>query len=425
MVDREVVVTGIGIVSPLGIGVEPFWESLRAGRSGIATIPELAATPFPVTFGGAVPDFDPKQYITPRKSLKVMCRELQLAFAATRLAAESAGYEGALARLDRDRVGVVFGCDMLYSELPEIEPLLRSCLVEGRFHFPLFGRHCTQQLFPLWILKYLPNMAACHVSISQDARGPCNTIVHGDISSTLALIEAMHLIERGAADLVFSGGAGSRLDWTPRVYRTHTNLSKGSTDPAAACRPFDRRRDGMVLGEGAAVWVLESRAHAEARGAPIWARLVSGQVQFDAPRQGIESRIDAYRRVLHRGLQAAALDVRQLDHLNAHGRSTREEDAAEAQAIRAVLGDLPVLAPKSYFGNIGAASGALELAVSLLACQHGWVPATLNYDDPDPDCPVNVIAGSGKRLERSAIIKLDASISGQVAALVLQATDQP
>ena len=199
----ECVITGLGVVSPLGLDIESFADAIFAGRSGIRRLGHYDASRFPVTFGGEIVDFDPKRHVRPRKSLKVMCREIQTAFAAATAAIESA-------RIDvserAERRGVILGADMLYAELDGLVDLYRNCLENGAFTFDRFGPAAQQQLFPLWLLKYLPNMSACHMSIACDARGPCNTIVSGDVSSLLAIEEGARLLVRGAADQIVTGG---------------------------------------------------------------------------------------------------------------------------------------------------------------------------------------------------------------------------
>ena len=214
------------------------------------------ASDLPVPFGGEVADFDPKQYVRPRKSLKVMNRDIQLAFVAADLACADGGIRER--RIDPERLGVLFGADMMACDLEELTNAYRACMVDGRFDFSRWGPAAMAEIFPLWMLKYLPNMPACHVGIAQDARGPNNTIVSGEVSSLAAVAEAVGVLERGQADVMIVGGSSSRIHPTVWACSRDLPLSRRSDDPAAACRPFDARRDGMVYGEGAAAFLLET-----------------------------------------------------------------------------------------------------------------------------------------------------------------------
>ena len=415
---REVVITGMGVVSPIGIGRDAFWDSLRAGRSGVRTIESFEQTGMPVTFGGEVPDFDGKQYVTPRKSLKVMCREIQTGFAAARLACQDAGLE--CPAVDPERWGVVLGADMFYGDPLEMVDVYRACIQNGSFDFGKFGPHAMDQLFPLWMLKYLPNMPACHIGISLDARGPTNSITLGEVSSLQAFTEACRVIQRGAADVMVAGGTGSRLARVNYLFRDCRPFSRRSDDPAAASRPFDTGRDGMVNGEGAGVFVLESRLHAESRRATILARVL-GYSSTCEPRPGnVPPRGTAIRASIVGALGMARRDADAVGHVNAHGLSDREHDPIEAQAIRATLGDVPVTAPKSFFGNLGAAGGAVEMAVSVLALCKGEIPVTLNYERPDPHCPVNVVHGSPAPLGKPTALVLNQASYGQAVAVFIE-----
>ena len=245
---RQVVITGIGVVTPIGIGREPFWSALRESKSGVTRLETFAASELPVDFGAQLKDFDAKQYVKPRKALKVMCREIQTACSAAALAVDDAGLNAA--ETDPDRKGAVFGSQMLYGDINDFNDLFRGSTQDGEFSFYQFGQTFPSRMYPLWMLKNLPNMAACHIAIAQDARGPNNTIVLGEAGSLLALDEAARVIQRDAADVMIVGGTGTRIEITGWIYRGVLNLSQRNDDPAGASRPFDADRDGMVNGEG-------------------------------------------------------------------------------------------------------------------------------------------------------------------------------
>ncbi|MBN2022743.1 MAG: beta-ketoacyl-[acyl-carrier-protein] synthase family protein [Pirellulales bacterium] len=416
---REIVVTGLGVVSPIGIGLDAFWNALGERRSGVHRLGVFDGSDLPNPIGADVADFDPKQYVRPRKSLKVMSRDIQLGFAAADMACRESRLDAH--SVDPDRLGIVFGADMIACDLNELRDAFAGCMREGEFDFQRWGDSAMTEMYPLWMLKYLPNMPACHVGIAQDARGPNNSLTMGEVSSLAALAEASRVIERGQADVMIAGGTGCRVHPTIWAYRRAYPLSHRLDDPTRAMRPFDADRDGMVHGEGAAAVVLESRHHAEARGAPILARLLGFAARYEPQPGGREPDGQAVRNAIAETLRQTGVRPEEIDHVNADGLGTPVDDRLEAHAIRDVLGDVPVTAPKSYFGNLGAGTGAVEMAVSLLAFDRGEVPPTLNYDRPDPDCPVNVIHGDFKRRTKTYAIVLSHSRIVQSIAVMLGA----
>ena len=414
---RDIVITGLGVVSPIGIGSAAFWEALVAGQSGIRPVDRFDASSLRVRFGGQIPDFDPRQYVRPRKSLKVMSREIQLGFAAADLAVTEAGLGPGT--VEPERFGVVFGSDMIYAELEDLEQTYRRSARDGQFDFLLWSEAIHEELHPLWLLKHLPNMAASHIAIAHDARGPNNSIVLGDVSSLLAIAEAASVIRRGWADVMLAGGTGCRLHPSALVARGDSLLSHRADDFQAACRPFDRDRDGLVNGEGAGTIVLEAREHAERRGATIRGELLAtaSRCEPGAHHRGLSGR--SLRQAIQSACDAAGLEAGAVGHVNAHGVSTVEMDRVEAGAIAAELGDVPVTAPKSSFGHLGAGGGTVELVASLLGLERGLVPATLNYQTPDPECPVNVVHGTPLADRPPTAVKVNLSTTGQAVAVVV------
>jgi len=415
---RDIVITGVGVVSPIGIGVESFWTALAAGESGIRPINLFDASSLKVRFGGQIADFDPKLFVRPRKSLKVMSRDIQLGFAAADLAmADAALVAGGV---EPDRFGVVFGGDMIYAGLEDLETAYRRSAVDDGFSFPHWAEAIHEEVHPLWLLKHLPNMTASHIAIAHDARGPNNSIVLGDVSSLLAVGEAASYIGRGWADVMLAGGTGCRLHPTALVARGDALLSHRADDCRRAARPFDRDRDGMVNGEGAAVIVLESRSHAERRGARIRGRMLASASRCEpALRRGLSG--SSLTQAITAVCRAAGLAPADVGHVNAHGVGTIDMDRIEARAIHAALGDVPVTAPKAAIGHIGAGCGAVELAASILGLEHGLVPPTLNYERPDPDCPVNVVHGGPLAGRPSTAVAVNLCSTGQAAAVAIAA----
>ena len=410
---HEVVITGVGVVSPIGIGRDDFWQSVVDGTSGVS---RTEMDTLPSKIGAELKDFNPKQHVRPRKSLKVMCREIQTAFAAAAMAADEAGI-GEL-DIDRGRIGSVLGSQMLYSEVHEFRDLYKSCIQDdGEFRHDSFGENLST-MNPLWMLKYLPNMPSCHIAIGIDARGPNNSIVLGDASCLLATIEAINCIRRGMADVMVCGGAGSRLNSTPRIYRGDFDVSrKRNGEPSAASRPFDADRDGMVNGEGAGAMILERSDHAAARGARILGRIAGYGSSMDVG-DDVGSRKTAIQLSIAQAIHGESVTADQISHVNAHGLSTIDNDQAEAQAIRATLGDVSVTAPKSLFGNLGPGGGTIELAASIIAMENGVIPGTINFSTADPECPVNVVT-SQKPCDKRYVLALNQSGTGQAASLLI------
>jgi 3-oxoacyl-[acyl-carrier-protein] synthase II len=415
--EREVVITGVGIVSPIGVGREAVWQAVESRRSGVRALPSLASAGWLAPFGANVTDFDPKELIQPRKSIKVMSRDIQLASAAAELAFQDACLS--TTTLDPDRFGVVGAAGVMYCDLDELRVPFLEWIKQDDFDIHRWSREAMGELYPLWMLKYLPNMPACHIGIRYDARGPNNTIAEGDVSSLLALMEAADVIRRDHADVMIVGGTGSRINISDLMWHRGARLAlNGKLPPEAVCRPFDAGRCGQVNGEGAAQIVIETRQHAERRGARIMARLAGGASRFEPAADEMKPTGDAIARAIRAAMAAADVEQADIGHLNAHGNSTREDDPIEARAIRATLGDVPVTAPKSFFGNLGQGSGMVELVISLLAMSHGVVPPTLNYESPDAECPVNVAREMQPAKGRS-FVKLNHNATGQAAAIVV------
>ena len=413
---REVVITGVGPVAPIGIGRDPFWQALCAGESGIRPIEVFNGEPSPFPYGGEVVDFEGKKYVKPRKSIKVMSREIQLGFASAGLAISDANLD--TESLDRDRLGVVLGGDMMFGDLDEYKLAVKNCIVDGKFSYDMWGDQMMSDMYPLWMLKYLPNMAACHIGISVDARGPNNSIVQDETSSLSAMIEAATIIQRGHADVMISGGMGTLVNLTRMVYRGKGEIS-ANLSSLNACRPFDAKRDGMLMGEGAGSLILESREHAEARGANILATMAGWYNCFIGNPDGTCDLTKAVSTSITESLRAADIGADQLSHLNANGLSDIQCDALEAKGIQQAAGDVPVLALKSRFGNLCTGTGAVEAIGTILSLQHQQIPATLNYEEPDPECPVNVVTELTES-SQSYALTINQTRYGNAVAIVLR-----
>ena len=416
---RRVVLTGIGAITPIGIGAGAFWDALQHGKSGVRTITSFDPAALPARFAGEVEGFDAKKFVSKegRKQLKVMARAIQLAVGAAQLAMDDAKVDKA--KLDCTRFGVEFGAGLLSTDLAELGPASQESIgaSPGTVDLRAWGTQGKAAITPLWMLKYLPNMLACHVSILHDAQGPNNTITEGDAASLLALGEAYQILRRGHADVFLAGGGDSKVNPLSMVRQAmFGHLSYGNENPADACRPFDRRRDGLVIGEGACVVVVEDLEHAGRRGAAIYGEIVGFGSAFD---RGVTGR--GMARAMRAALAQADVSPTEIDHVNAHGLGSPRFDAAEAKAIVDVFGPrgVPVWAIKGNIGNLGAAGSVTELAGSLLAMKRGSVPATRNFREPDEACPVAVTTAA-RDVAKPYFLKLGFTEMGQCAAVVIR-----
>ncbi len=416
---RRTVLTGVGVVNPLGTGAEAYWQGLLAGKSAVRLITHFDTSPLPTRIGAEIAGFDARRFIDKKagKQLRVMARGIQLAVAAAQLALDDGQVDKE--RLDPTRFGVEFGAGLLATELEELGPAAQLSVAghPGVVDLEKWGDQGLPNITPLWMLKYLPNMLACHISILHNAQGPNNTVTESEAASLLALGEAKRIVQRDQADFFLVGGADSKMNPLSMVRQClFAPLSRRNEAPEKAMRPFDRLRDGTTLGEGATVVVLEELEHARRRGARIYAEVLGFGAAFDRKKDGT-----GLARAIRAACGEAGVAPEDIDHVNAHGLSTRDADVWEARGLQEVFGPnaVPVFAPKSYFGNLGAGSGLNELAASLLGLAHGQVPASLNYEEPDPACPV-AVGTQTRPLRRPCVLKVGFTEMGQCAAVVLR-----
>ncbi len=417
----DIVITGIGCVSPSGIGYDAFRQSISSGKCAIQRYETLSDEPRTTYFGAAIEDFDGKLYVTPRKALKVMGREVQLAYSAAHLAWQHAGLTEVTP--EPERTGVVYSSEMIPGEIEELRPAIKACKEAGQMKFDNWGATFAKHIFPLWMLKSLPNMPACHVGIAIDARGPNNSLALDEAGGLLALEEAADIIRRGDADLMIVGGIGSRMTPTRAMYRPTRIYDQHPYDEATVleprCIPFDRRRRGIVPGEGAVAFVVESRHHAMQRNANILAVLKGQSSRCGRTLHYLGGSCTALASAARDAMQQAGVDPTDLAHVSAQGFSEFNLDIAEATAIAEVAPNVPVTAFSSYFGSTGAASGLLELAASIAAVRDRLTLPTLGYEQPDADCPINVCMQQ-QRTNQSDILKLSFTPMGHAAAVVVQ-----
>lgn len=434
--ERRVVITGLGTVSPLGVGPDESWSALAEGRGSIHRIAAFPVAGLGNDIGAEVADFSPKtwpkKYALPdpehrkalNKSLKYMARDIQLAVAAAELAFADAGLVGA--GVDPTRIGVDLGAGLISTELDELAPAINlASHPAGNFDYHIWGRESISQIPPIWLLKYLPNMLACHISILLDCQGPSNTITEAEAASNLAIGEACRIIARGRADLMITGGADSKIHPLSLVrMRLLEQLSHWQGDPSRACRPFDVQRDGWVPGEGAGVLILEEREHALRRGATIHGEILGFGSGCDAtPGGGLDPDGPGTEIAMKAALRDAGLEPREIGHVNAHGAATPVSDLAEARALHRVFGEgasVPVTALKGYMGNLVSGCGAVELIASLIGVNRGFVPPTLNCDEPDPACVLDLVRGAPRATTNPTFLNTNLTRHGQAAALVVR-----
>ena len=417
---RRAVLTGLGILSPIGLDADAFWKSLCERKTGIRAIRSFDASGLPVRIAGEIDGFDAKAYLEKkeRKSLKVMARPIQLAVAAAQKALEDGKVDKQ--QLDATRFGVEFGASLIASELDELgvaAQVSANCR-PNVVDLEKWGEHSLPAMPPLWMLKYLPNMLACHVSILHNAQGPNNTITESNVAGLLAMGEAYRIIGRNQADIFLTGGADSKVNPLSLARQClFESLSRRNNAPEKASRPFDRHRDGTVVGEGGAIFVMEELEHARRRGARIYAEVVGFGSAFDKNRTGA-----GLARAVRAAIAEARVQPGDIDHINAFGASDIESDIAESRGLREIFAScgrqVPAFAVKSYVGNLCAGSASVELAASLLALRHGVLPPTLNFEEPDPACPLHLVAGDLRPTTSPYVLKVSFTEMGQCAAMV-------
>jgi 3-oxoacyl-[acyl-carrier-protein] synthase II len=419
---RRVVITGAGVITALGQDLPTLWQALLAGTSGVGTIRSLDSATFPVRIAGEVAGFDPKKVLSKdeRKSLKMMARSVQMGVTGAKLAFADTGIDRA--QLDSTRFGIEMGSGLIPTELDDLAGAARASTdPAGIVDLGKWGATGLREVQPLWMLKYLPNMVACHTSIFLDAQGPNNSVTASDVAGLLALGEAARILRRDAADFFLVGAADSKINLLSLVRHTlFAPLSHRNDEPTKAMRPFDKDRDGWVISEGAGVLAVEDLGHAKKRNARIYAEVVGFGSAFDRGRTG-----GGIARAIRTALKQAGVGPADIDHVNAYGLSTPECDAWEARGLAEIFGPnaAPVIAPKSYFGSLCSAGSLVELTVSLLALQHSTLPASLNYDVPDPACPVAVIR-EPRPVTKPYVLKVSLTDLGQCAAAVIRKWDE-
>ena len=409
---RRVVVTGLGLVTPLGIGVEKTWKALCAGQSGIGRITKFDPSKYTCQIAGEVRDFDPAAYIE-KKEIKKMDTFIHFAIAASQMAVDDAGLK--ISKENADRVGVYIGAGI--GGLPAIE----------QYHSILLERG-PDRVTPFFIPMVIINLASGQVAIRFGARGPNSCAVTACATGNHCIGDALRIIQRGEADVMLAGGTEATIaPLAVAGFAAAKALSRRNQEPAKASRPFDRDRDGFVLGEGAGVVVLEEREAAIRRGARIYAELVGYAMTSDAyhitaPPDDGEGAV----RCMELALTDAGMAKEEIAYINAHGTSTFA-DKIETQAIKGVFGDrayrIPVSSTKSMTGHLLGAAGGIEAVFSVLAIHRGTIPPTINQDNPDPECDLDYVPGHARQASVGAALSNSFGFGGVNACLVFKRFD--
>lgn len=407
---RRAVVTGVGLVSALGIGREETWKNILAGMSGAAPITHFDTTGFPATFAAEVKGFDPLQYVE-KKELKKMGLFIQFALAAAQFALEHAGLT--ISPDIADRVGVYIGSGIGGFDVIERE---HTALLQGG----------PRKISPFFIPAAIVNLASGFVSIRWGAKGPNSATCTACSSSAHAVGDSFRLIQRGDADVMICGGAEGAI--TPMGvggFASMRALSTRNEEPQKASRPFDRDRDGFVIGEGAGILVLEELGFAQRRGVPILAEIVGYGMSGDAfhitqPSEDADGAV----RAMHLALADANVRPEQVNYINAHGTSTPYNDRLETLAIKKVFGahayKLAVSSTKSMTGHLLGGAGGLEAGLSVLALRDQVLPPTINYENPDPDCDLDYVPNRARRAAVEYVLSNSFGFGGTNAVLLFK-----
>lgn len=407
---RRVVVTGLGMVSPLGIGKDANLEALKEGRSGIGPITRFDVTDYSCKIAGELKDFNAADWV-PRKDVKKMDLFILYALAAAELALRDSAYE--VTPAEAERVGVFIGSGI--GGLPSIERQHELLLKDG-----------PRRVSPFFIIGLIVNMASGQVSIRYGAKGPNQASCTACATGTHAIGDAFSLIRRGDADVMIAGGTeGVIAPLCVGGFCAMRALSTRNDMPEKASRPFDKNRDGFVIGEGAGIVILEELEHATRRGARIYAEVAGYGLSGDAFHVSAPSEDgDGPIRVMQNALRDAGVDSSVVDYINAHGTSTPQGDVIESRAIKAVFGErvgnVAVSSSKSMTGHLLGGAGGLETAITALSVLHDVVPPTINYETPDPECDLDCVPNESRNMTVNYALNNSFGFGGTNAALLLK-----
>jgi 3-oxoacyl-[acyl-carrier-protein] synthase II len=430
----RVVITGMGEITPLGLNVKDTWQSLCAGRVGINKITAFDPAGFNCRIAGQVPQYDIKDFVpkSHRKAVKLMSRDIELAVAASHEAVAGSGLitkaiDPDNVSVNPQRMAINIGAGLISCDMVELAPAVAASITDGRFDIRKWGRGGLELVTPLWLLKYLPNMLACHVGIIHDIQGPGNTITCAEVSGHIAIAEAAEVIARGDADIALAGAAEAKVN--PILIMRQCLIKRTTTrhndNPERSCRPFDADADGSVFGDGGGIVVLESLENATRRGAKIYAELAgSGQSACINPvYEHIEPDGYGLTIAIEKAIANANITPKDIDLIIPHGTAIPQDDLAEAKGIESALADevgrITAWPTKSMLSNTGAAGGALDVIAAICAMNDSRIPAAKNCDKKVQGCKLNIVSQPQDKFIRYALC-CSYTYGGQTAAVVLK-----
>ncbi|MCA9228141.1 MAG: beta-ketoacyl-[acyl-carrier-protein] synthase family protein [Planctomycetales bacterium] len=420
---ERVVITGMGCVTPLGIGLRDTWDALARGCSGVAPITLFDASTFPVRMAAEVKHWDIEQFGESRAQWERQPRQTQFAVVAADQAARQAGMS--LGEGDPIRQGVYLGCGELFPDLREMATAIARATVAGELDFAALNAQLLQHPGELDELSLDPGLTAALIAGRLGLQGPNANFTAACVSSTQAIGEASEVIRRGEADLMLAGGTHSMIHpLGVSTFHLLSTLSTRNDIPTGAARPFDRERDGFVIGEGGAVVVLESLEHARRRGAHVLAELVGFGSTHDAYRiTDLESSGRAASRAIRLALEQAAIAPEEIGYINAHGSGTLINDRVETLIVKNTMGSaasrIPISSTKSMTGHLTTACGALELVIAVLALQEQLAPPTINLHTPDPDCDLDYVPLVARPIQARYAMSNNFGFGGQNVSLIV------
>lgn len=428
-----IAITGLGAISPLGLTTEQMWDKLCRNESAVNTITAFDPQGFSCKLAGEVPPFKIQKFVPKsfRKSVKLMCKDIKLAIVAADEAVRSSGLitkgiDKENINVDPKRMAINLGAGLISCDIEELAPAVSASSTDGKFDMKKWGSEGLSMITPLWLLKYLPNMLACHVGIIHDIQGPSNTITCAESSGLIAMIEAAAVIKRGCCDIALAGAAEAKVN--PIVMIRQCLLKRTAQDngdPSKACRPFDKDASGCVFGEAAAVLVLENMQNAKKRGAKIYAEIAgTGQSSsLNTKYEHLEENGTGLKIAIENAIKDADIAPSDIDLIIPHGTAIPADDKAEAKAIADALGDavhdICVWPTKSMITNCGAAAGAIDVTAAVLAIQNGIIPAAKNCDNKIDDCSLNIVTKETKKDIRYALC-CSYTYGGQTAAVIIK-----
>ena len=424
---RRVVVTGIGCITPVGHDAESMWNALKESRSGIGPITHFDATNFPTRFAAEVKDYDLGRYVDDPGRFEYAGRNIRFAIGAAKQAVEDAGILGN--GLDPARFGVYLGAGEGQQDFLLFMDMVARAQRDGELDLEQFTRSGLEMLNPQSELEQEPNMPAGHLASLFNAQGPNLNCLTACAASSQAIGEATEIIRSGEADVMLSGGAHSMIHpFGVTGFNLLTALSTRNDDPQRASRPFDRNRDGFVLGEGAGMLILEDLDRAKRRGAKIYGEVVGYGSSADAYRiTDIHPEGRGATTCMRMAIRDAGLNTDEIDYINAHGTSTTVNDKVETMAIKQALGAdaprTPISSIKSMMGHLIAAAGSVEAIICLLSIRDNLLPPTINYETPDPECDLDYVPNTAREAPVRRALSNSFGFGGQNISLVVAKYD--